>query len=154
MKVRTYGRRLSSLGIVGTLLAALLVVLAPSPAQAGTCGTPGCGGSVRNALSVVVPVTNCWHDTSGSYAGALPPCATNGFSTSKWNAYAFVQPGSDSTNISSYYYDVDAFMAIAGCVTTGYYRSGGSIFIDRRGKSALWQRVYGTEKAFVTGQTC
>lgn len=148
-------KRSVTAGMATAFLSTLLVVLQPSPALAGTCTTAGCGGKVNNQSSSHVYVTNCWHDLSGSWAGAVPPCATNGFTKTQYKAwYGLSAGGLSTTELGVKYYDVDAFMARSGCVTSGYFSGPSSFSFDRRGKSDLWTRVTGTSTAFITSVVC
>ena len=141
-------------GALGATVAGLGVVLQPSPATAGTCTTPGCGGKVINQVNKDIWVTNCWHDQlSDWYEGSTPPCVRS-YSQNMYKAAWYVPYRGNSTSMGVFYYDVDAFQAPAGCITTGYISGPRSFFFDRRGKSALWKRVYFTDTAYITGLSC
>lgn len=155
MKVLTTPRQLLAAIVMAALMSGLVVVAQPTPeaAVAAACPTPGCGGKLNNQVTRDIFVTNCWHDLSDSWAGATPPCVQI-YSQNRYNAAWYVSPRGLSTNLGLYYYDVDAFQAPAGCVTVGYFSGPSQFTIDRRGRSALWKRVYGTSTAFITGIQC
>jgi hypothetical protein len=144
--------RISKAALLAVIIATAAIVH-PGSASAGTCSTPGCGGKVINQVNANIWIANCWHDTSGGYAGSQPPCVTI-WSQSKYNAGWYLAPGGYSTDLGKYYYDVDAWQAPAGCITAGYVSGSSSFSIDRRGKSAYWTRVYGTQTAYITGIQC
>lgn len=141
------------LAMVVAVVAATLVVAAP--AEAATCGSPGCGGSVRNVTSSrSVYVANCWSGSQDRVSGTAPPCATNGLCWGCVNAYYYVQPNQETTYWPSYY-DVDAFRVDAGCFYQGYGTYSGPFAIDQRSRNYhLWQKIISTDHIYVTAITC
>ena len=130
-----------------TLVAGGFAVAQAGPALAGTCGTPGCGGVVRNAASHDLDIANCWQTGPNTYAGAEPPCVTV-FSQNSRNAAWFITKGHTSTQAGKYYYDTDAFQAPAGCVTN-VQEEGSVAAYNRKGKDALWVKIGDIEKSVV-----
>ncbi|MFF0656709.1 hypothetical protein [Micromonospora tulbaghiae] len=109
---------------------------------------------MKNNSTLSVDVVNCWHDTSSGWTGnSLPPCASM-YSLNSWNAAYWVNPGGLSTNLSNKYYDVDAFYARPGCVTSGHFSGGTTLHYDRRGRAGQWVRVYGTDTANINYVIC
>ena len=143
---RRLAKRLAWAGILTFIVGGLTIVLS-GPASASVCYTPGCGGVVRNAASRELWVTNCWQSGSLTYEGASPPCVQVA-SQYKYNAEWFVTQGHTSTDLGVYYYDVDAWQAVAGCVTRGY-QGPYSFQYDRRGKSSLWLKISSATKDIV-----
>jgi hypothetical protein len=137
-------KRITWLAIL-TLFVGGVAIGQASSAMAGTCGTPTCGGVVRNAASGHdLDIANCWQTGPGTFAGTWPPCVKL-FSQNSYNAAWFITTGHTSTQAGKYYYDTDAFQAPAGCVTRGQ-DSGSTFDYDRRGKSALWIKIGNTQK--------
>jgi hypothetical protein len=121
--------------------------------MADVCNAPGCGGVVRNAASRELWVANCWQNGPVMYEGADPPCVTTA-SQYSYNADFFVTQGHTSTDLGKYYYDVDAYQAVAGCVTHGSQGSS-TIAYDRRGKSSLWVKISSaTKDVVITSIAC
>ena len=85
--------------------------------------------------------------------GSWPPCATIA-SQYKYNAVWFVNQAHYSTNLGVYYYDVDAYQALGGCVTRGY-QGPFSFTYNRIGKNTLWVKISSADKDIViTDITC
>ncbi len=141
------------LGIAALAAFMTAQLIAPSSASAGTCRTPGCGGSVSNGTGGTIAVTNCWK-TGGFAYGEKHPCMTNG-----WNLYADnagVRLGPyDTSDGYYYYYDVDGFRVYSGCTVSGYWQ-GGSVFSYYRSpsQSPMWVRIAGLGRANITRIAC
>nr|WP_296072077.1 hypothetical protein [uncultured Actinoplanes sp.] len=150
--IKRFSRRLSWLGALGAVVTGLAI--APTqPAMADVCGSPGCGGVVRNAATRDFDVANCWSGSAVTYVGATPPCVT-AFSQNLYHAAWFLSPGQTSTNLGLHYYDVDAYQAPAGCVTRGQ-QSGSTFSYDRRGKDAYWVKITSaTKDVVITSIAC
>ena len=127
--------------VVVAMLGSLIALAPASPAAAGTCGTPWCGGWVINNSNsgVFVRVANnwCWSNLSTYYGNTLP-CAPT------WSAYArnsfFLLAPGDQTNNYSYYYDTDAIRIDKGCKVY-WYNGYTQIYDNTYGSAPMWIKL-------------
>ncbi|SDZ09453.1 hypothetical protein SAMN05444365_105285 [Micromonospora pattaloongensis] len=132
------------------------VVGVASPAAAGTCGTPGCGGTVVNQGSAApIRVANQWCWTAlQRFVGPELECVKNHDSWAAREADAWLALGESSSAKSAYYYDVDAFMVRGGCRTTFYYGDAVAKPRTEAPGSDMWIRITGTTRVSVTRVAC
>ncbi|MGN9808597.1 hypothetical protein ACTMSW_04475 [Micromonospora sp. BQ11] len=129
---------------------ASVLATAGSPASAGTCSTPRCGGVVENdaASGPGVYIANCWSGTASTYAGDNLPCTNNRVSSTTYPAAWFLTPGQSSSSYPKYY-DTDAYKVGANCVMT---TSGTTI--DRRGRGSVWYKITNVNRIYVQSYRC
>ncbi|MFB4271458.1 hypothetical protein [Nonomuraea sp. GTA35] len=145
----------AKIGLTAAVAGGLLTGLTAGPAAAGECATPFCGGTVynenQNASYRDVVVTNCWQDGPTRVDGALPPCATNGWSSARYRAAWWLVRGQNSSAYK-HYYDVDAFRVDAGCVLSGSL--GGSTQSFGPYSTDKWIKISGTSVLKVYTHRC
>jgi hypothetical protein len=150
------------------LLAALLVIctalglnLAVStPAAAGDCPIPLCGGVFYNDSSRNVLVANCWdNDSIWAQEGHYLACQRNSDGSVRignvQNAAISLLAG-DRTYYFRYskYFDADAVRFPSGCVTRAHFSGQPSYDTDRRGLLPLWGRINNWHEFIIDSVTC
>lgn len=150
-------KRIGSYVFAAIAACGIFLSVSVSPAAAGTCSTPGCGGVVTNGASQSIAVANCWSGTgTRNYSTNLPSSwCPNGWSTTKAGAMMNLGRG-DSTYGYSKYYDTDAFRVYAGCRVVGNWggASGSQFVFDRRGLSSMWVKITDWDNAYIRSITC
>ncbi|MEU1886653.1 hypothetical protein [Micromonospora sp. WMMD987] len=153
MRVR---KLLATLAIAFSAVAGTVVVTS-APAQAGTCGTPYCGGVVvSRGASVGFKVTNTWCSSLGAfYVGNKLSCVSKPDNWYAWNADATLNPGQNTASRTTYYYDVDAFAIPAGCQMWWYFGDNTQgLQTDRAGSVRKWFRIADGARVSVTRVSC
>jgi len=144
---------------VAAAFIAASIVGVPSPAQAGTCSTPGCGGEATNASTRGIMISNNWCSAAGTitYTGEFLPTSCVPVAN-RQNGYTHpasftLQPGRRSNEYPKYY-DTDAIRLPANCVTNVTI-DGNGVQYDRRGISThQWRKFSNSQTWVVTGIYC
>jgi hypothetical protein len=156
MRTKTIGRWALRGSVAAALVAALVGPTAATPASAGVCYSPGCGGEVTNNARMSILITNCWKDTYGTWEPGdhldCVPVANRGTWDAR-NADVELLPTQYST-YAYYYYDVDAIRFYRNCVTKYHFWGGSQQTEDRRGKSSIWRKIYDPNHVYIDSISC